>query len=328
MTKKLYGIILIFIAGVVLSLIALYLPKAKDTWVCENGVWVKYGNPSTPQPDALCEATTANQNMNAQPTTPTDIAKNQTPPTTVEEQKYAISDDMIIVESPQKNAVVVSPLEVRGKARGSWFFEASFPIKLLNSGRKIIAQGIAQAEGEWMTQDFVPFHATLIFTTYKGDMGTLILEKDNPSGLREFDDKREIPLKFGGPKRQTVLVFFNNDQLDPDYSCNKVFPVERTIPRTQAVGRAALEELLKGPTDKEKKERYFTSINGGVIIQKLTIENGIARVDFSDELEFQVGGSCRVAAIRAQIIETLKQFPSVSEVIISINKRTEDILQP
>src|SRR3989338_3457057 len=102
MTKKLYGIILIFIAGVVLSLIALYLPKAKDTWVCENGVWVKYGNPSTPQPDALCEATTANQNMNAQPTTPTDIAKNQTPPTTVEEQKYAISDDMIIVESPQK----------------------------------------------------------------------------------------------------------------------------------------------------------------------------------------------------------------------------------
>jgi spore germination protein GerM len=45
-------------------------------------------------------------------------------------------------------------------------------------------------------------------------------------------------------------------------------------------------------------------------------------------LEFQVGGSCRVAAIRAQITDTLKQFPPVDEVIISIDDRTEDILQP
>jgi len=45
-------------------------------------------------------------------------------------------------------------------------------------------------------------------------------------------------------------------------------------------------------------------------------------------LEFQVGGSCRVAAISAQIMETLKQFPTVKDVIISINSRTEDILQP
>jgi len=35
-----------------------------------------------------------------------------------------------------------------------------------------------------------------------------------------------------------------------------------------------------------------------------------------------------VAAIRAQIRETLKQFPTVDEVIISIDGRTEDILQP
>lgn len=51
-------------------------------------------------------------------------------------------------------------------------------------------------------------------------------------------------------------------------------------------------------------------------------------IDFDERLEFQVGGSCRVAAISAQIRETLKQFPQVKEVIISINGRTEDILQP
>ena len=54
----------------------------------------------------------------------------------------------------------------------------------------------------------------------------------------------------------------------------------------------------------------------------------MAYVDFDEQLEFQVGGSCRVSAIRAQIIQTIKQFSTVKDVIISINGRTEDILQP
>jgi len=126
----------------------------------------------------------------------------------------------------------------------------------------------------------------------------------------------------------TVQAFFNNNMLDPEFTCTKVFPVERVIPKTQAVGRAALEELLKGPTGPEKEESFSTSINPGVKIQSLVIENGVAKVDFDEQLEFQVGGSCRVSAIRAQITETLKQFPTVKTVVISINGRTEDILQP
>jgi len=35
----------------------------------------------------------------------------------------------------------------------------------------------------------------------------------------------------------------------------------------------------------------------------------------------------RVSAIRAQITETLKQFETVNEVIVSIDSRVEDILQ-
>jgi spore germination protein GerM len=125
-----------------------------------------------------------------------------------------------------------------------------------------------------------------------------------------------------------VKIYFNNSKMDPEYSCNKVFPTERQIIKTSAVARAALEELLKGPTDKEKAEGFINNINSGVIIQKLVIENNVAKVDFDEQLEYQVGGSCRVAAIRAQITQTLKQFSSVKNVIISINGRTEDILQP
>ena len=130
------------------------------------------------------------------------------------------------------------------------------------------------------------------------------------------------------PKTLKVKVYFNNNKLDPEFSCNKVFPVEREVSKTQAVARAALEELLKGSSEKEKVEGFFTSINPGVKIQSLVIENGTVKVDFDEQLEFQVGGSCRVAAIRAQITQTLKQFPTVNSVIISIDGRTEDILQP
>jgi hypothetical protein len=127
----------------------------------------------------------------------------------------------------------------------------------------------------------------------------------------------------------TIKVFFGNSKLDPEVlDCSKNFSVERIIPKILAVGRAALEELLTGPTESEKADGYFTSINPGVKIQSLTVEDGVARVDFDEQLEFQVGGSCRVAAIASQIRETLKQFSTVKEVVISIDGRTEDILQP
>ena len=125
-----------------------------------------------------------------------------------------------------------------------------------------------------------------------------------------------------------VKAYFNNSKMDPEYSCNKVFAVEREIPKTDAVARAALEELFKGLTNTEKNAGFFTSINSGVKLQGLKIRDETAYADFDNQLEYQVGGSCRVSAIRAQITETLKQFPTIKNVVISINGRTEDILQP
>ncbi|MDO8590715.1 MAG: Gmad2 immunoglobulin-like domain-containing protein, partial [bacterium] len=84
-------------------------------------------------------------------------------------------------------------------ARGNWFFEASFPVMLTDWDGRIIAQGIATAKSEWMTTEFVPFEATLNFTVDKNaysNRGALILQKDNPSGLPEYDDALEIPVMF------------------------------------------------------------------------------------------------------------------------------------
>lgn len=107
-------------------------------------------------------------------------------------------DDLIRVESPDTKIVslVTSPLHIKGTARGTWYFEASFPVKLLNDKEEVIATGHATAEGDWMTTDFVPFTATLEFTAPTTELGILVLQKNNPSGLPEHDDELRIPVRF------------------------------------------------------------------------------------------------------------------------------------
>lgn len=126
----------------------------------------------------------------------------------------------------------------------------------------------------------------------------------------------------------TVQVFFLNDRLDPGITCTKVFPVERTVPKSPAVARAALEALLAGPTEAERAEGWGTALPAGVGIRSLSIASGTAYADFSDELDKGIGGSCRVSAIRAQIETTLTRFSTVERAVLSIGGRTEDILQP
>lgn len=105
--------------------------------------------------------------------------------------------NLIIVDYPQAGGLITSPLTFSGQARGTWFFEASFPVFLVNWDGLIIAQGIAQATEDWMTEEFVPFTGSLEFEMPDyGDNGALIFQKDNPSGLPEFDDALEIPILF------------------------------------------------------------------------------------------------------------------------------------
>lgn len=105
-------------------------------------------------------------------------------------------NDDIHVNLPQPNAKITSPLVVKGEARGTWFFEASFPVRLvLENGDELVTTP-AEAQGEWMTEDFVPFEATLTFAQPIPQKGTLILMKDNPSGLPEFDKSISIPVVF------------------------------------------------------------------------------------------------------------------------------------
>lgn len=106
--------------------------------------------------------------------------------------------DLIQLSSPKPGEAVKSPINITGEARGNWYFEANFPIYLTDWDGKIIAEGYATAQGDWMTSEFVPFTAVL---SYNADVaggysnkGTLVLKKANASGLPENDDALEIPV--------------------------------------------------------------------------------------------------------------------------------------
>jgi len=104
--------------------------------------------------------------------------------------------DLLKVTSPKSGDLVSSPLVIKGEARGYWFFEASFPVRLLDEDRNEIAIGVAQAEAPWMTEDYVPFSVTINFQSGVGDIGYIIFEKDNPSGLPENADSVLMPVFF------------------------------------------------------------------------------------------------------------------------------------
>lgn len=111
----------------------------------------------------------------------------------VEKATYVNSSkDLIVVDLPFPGAVTGKIFSVMGKARGTWYFEASFPVQVLDKDGKVLWQGPAQAQSEWMTEDFVPFKVEITISDSYIGPATLVLKKDNPSG----DSVRDASVSF------------------------------------------------------------------------------------------------------------------------------------
>ena len=119
--------------------------------------------------------------------------------------------------------------------------------------------------------------------------------------------------------------------------------VQRRVPRTVRIGTAALEELLWGPTPPNlagfetalPTPQQVLTFPGRepdwgprVTLRQLTIVDGVATADFSQEMRAYGGGSARVMLIYRQVEQTLKQFATVREVVIAIEGETEAVLEP
>jgi spore germination protein GerM len=128
----------------------------------------------------------------------------------------------------------------------------------------------------------------------------------------------------------SVKVYFSNSEKDPNTEkCEQVYAVEREIEPTLAVAKEALDQLLAGVNEVEEEQEYFTNINSSARVVSVSVENEVATVMFTKEFENGLAGSCRVAAVRSQVEQTLLQFPTVKEVIIKVEGvPDEEVLQP
>ena len=97
-------------------------------------------------------------------------------------------------------------------------------------------------------------------------------------------------------------------------------PVTRTI-RTASPARASIQALLKGPTAAERKKGFDGLASAGEFkIGSLSIRNGTARINFVVAEDWRgFPGDIAPARFKKAVELTLKQFPTVKEVVVSLN---------
>jgi germination protein M len=98
----------------------------------------------------------------------------------------------------------------------------------------------------------------------------------------------------------------------------KLAVVRREVPRTDAVLRAAVEELLRGITFADASYGLTTAIPDGTVLRGVDLDGGTATVDLSSTFE-SGGGSLSMMARMAQLVFTATQFPTVDRVVLRLD---------
>jgi hypothetical protein len=153
------------------------------------------------------------------------------------------------LELPMPDAALASPLLIAGQAVGNWFFEGTFPVRLIDQDGQELATGYVTAAEPWMTTEFVPFEGALKFSVLEATQATLILERDNPSGLALHDASVHVPLTLlpgedTGTARQAEpgqlersLEYKANSSASPSSGAARAASTERPLASIAGVGR-------------------------------------------------------------------------------------------
>ena len=233
------------------------------------------------------------------------------------------ASDLISVDKITDGDKLQSPLTITGKARGSWYFEASFPVRLVDLTGNTITSTHATAGSDWMTNDFVPFSSTISFDVTTATPADLVLAADNPSGLPQNDRDIRVRVTLLPSKNvREVSLFYYDPKLDKDASgnimCSRtgLIPVKRELPNSDSIIYNTVNLLLQGKISPEEKSAGVSTEYPlvGLKLNSLLVNGGIATLNFSDENNKTSGGSCRVGLLWMQIEATVKQFPGIKEV--------------
>jgi germination protein M len=117
------------------------------------------------------------------------------------------------------------------------------------------------------------------------------------------------------PATEGIVVYFLLEELEADAGGPFLVPVFREIQAGSDMPMAALEALVDGPDDGETEgiPSISTAIPEGSSVLGVTVEEGLASVDLSDEFD-DGGGSFSMFARLAQVVFTLTRIDGIDQV--------------
>ncbi len=228
----------------------------------------------------------------------------------------------ITITSPKTNDTVYSPIVVTGKAR---VFENQFTVQVKNSSGAVVAEAHVFTDAK----DAGQFGNYSVRIPIPAGVATAMMKVEalsySPKGDGSFEGYAAVPVQLKYTDTMNVYTAFLNGS-----DCTTVTLFPREITRTNQPMYMSLAELLKGPAPVEVSKGAQTQIPAGSEMNSLRIsgDGRTAYVDFNQVLGEGVAGSCRITAIRSEIENTIKQFVGIDTVVISIDGKTEGILQP
>lgn len=127
------------------------------------------------------------------------------------------------------------------------------------------------------------------------------------------------------PPETSAIAYFLLSEL-PDGDGPFLVPVHRTVTRSEAVVRDAVEQLLAGPTADEQAgtPSISTAVPPGTELLGVDLDQGVATVDLSGEFE-EGGGTASMQARLAQLVYSVTRVPDVESVVLHLDGQPVEV---
>ncbi len=132
---------------------------------------------------------------------------------------------------------------------------------------------------------------------------------------------------------------FLSREEEPEFTQMKVFFAKEGEEGVFPVGRGVLDKphdntpiesikvLIAGPTERERKEGFFSLVNSDTTLRAFARRNSVARVNLSGDIEKGIESADEITLVREQIKSTLLQFSGIDDVEIMVDGDTENIFR-
>jgi spore germination protein GerM len=194
----------------------------------------------------------------------------------------------------------------------------------VDANENMLVETYAEADGEWMTDSFVPFRMEFDIPEPTTRTGVLILKNANASGLPDRAMELRIPLKFhlrnDSPQHITFFFYSEKDLEDAFVSS----PVE--ITRLTDAHLDPIDAILRAMFSEPREHEYAQGARSSEDLYALdeyylgvSIENRIATIDFADNALSILNSTATRQLMAKDLVEhTLKSQPSIDSVQYSI----------